>query len=43
MRDLLDNDKHILIFGGTGFLGKELLKNLYFDGYKNISIFVVIF
>ena len=39
MKELMNKEKQILIFGGTGFLGSELLKNLYLEGYTNISIF----
>ena len=36
---MLLKDKEILIFGGTGFLGKELVKRLILSGFKNITIF----
>jgi UDP-N-acetylglucosamine 4,6-dehydratase len=39
MKDLLDKDKKILIFGGTGFLGKELLKVLHDNEYHNVTLF----
>jgi len=38
MKDLMDKKDNILIFGGSGFLGVELLKVLDADGYKNITI-----
>lgn len=34
-----DKTKKVLIFGGSGFLGAELVKRLSEDGYKNISVF----
>tara|TARA_R100001510_G_C7656596_1_gene216784 strand:+ start:4069 stop:4932 length:864 start_codon:yes stop_codon:yes gene_type:complete len=39
MKNLLDKNKKILIFGATGFLGKKLLDFLVDDGHRNITIF----
>ena len=39
MIELLDKNKHILIFGGSGFLGTELVKFLIDENFSNISIF----
>ena len=36
---MLKNNKKVLIFGGTGFLGKELVKELNSMGFKDITIF----
>jgi len=38
MKNFLNSDEKILIFGGTGFLGKELLRILYKQN-KNITLF----
>lgn len=38
MKNFLNSHKKILIFGGTGFLGKELLRVLYKKN-KNITLF----
>ena len=39
MIDLLDKNGSILIFGGTGFLGKELIRVFVDAGYENITTF----
>ena len=36
---MLLSNKKVLIFGGTGFLGKELVKKLVSDGFEDITIF----
>ena len=36
---MLLSNKKVLIFGGTGFLGKELVKKLISDGFEDITIF----
>lgn len=36
---ITDIDKNILILGGTGFLGQELVKSLDTSGYRNITVF----
>lgn len=40
MKELFrDKTKSVLIFGGSGFLGSQLLKKLTDDGFTNISVF----
>ena len=34
-----DKNKNVLIFGGSGFLGTQLVKRLVNDGFTNISVF----
>jgi len=34
-----DKTKNVLIFGGSGFLGTQLVKRLVDDGFTNISVF----
>tara|TARA_A100001515_G_scaffold128125_1_gene114162 strand:+ start:503 stop:1369 length:867 start_codon:yes stop_codon:yes gene_type:complete len=36
---VMNKDKNILVFGATGFLGKELLKRLKKEGYENVTAF----
>ena len=36
---MLLSNKKVLIFGGTGFLGKELVKKLVSGGFEDITIF----
>jgi len=35
----LNKHKKVLIFGGTGFLGRELVTKMNKDGFQNIVIF----
>jgi UDP-N-acetylglucosamine 4,6-dehydratase/5-epimerase len=39
MKDLLDKNKNILIFGGSGFLGKQLLTTLSENGHDKVTLF----
>jgi UDP-N-acetylglucosamine 4,6-dehydratase len=39
MINMVDKDDNILIFGGSGFLGEELVKFLTATGHRNITIF----
>ena len=39
MKYLLDKDKKTLIFGGSGFLGRELLSSLVKEGHSKITLF----
>tara|TARA_R100001509_G_C4884677_1_gene221610 strand:- start:6414 stop:7268 length:855 start_codon:yes stop_codon:yes gene_type:complete len=36
---MLLKNKNVLVFGGTGFLGKELVAKLIYSGFENITIF----
>ncbi len=36
---MLSKNKNVLVFGGTGFLGKELVAKLIYSGFENITIF----
>ena len=39
MSQLIETDDNILVFGGSGFLGSELLRDLDRRGPRNITIF----
>ena len=39
MSQLIETDDNILVFGGSGFLGSELLRDLDRRGHRNITIF----